>query len=90
MKKGIWLLSILIVLFISIFYKSIREGFDDATNASFGILPINGVVGSNALKIADEVLPKYAICIQKAANEKSQCKKGLTCQGNTNQYGNCM
>jgi hypothetical protein len=90
MKKGIWIVSIVIVLLISIFYKSIREGFEDATNASFGILPINGVVGSNALKIADEVLPKFAICIQKATNEKSQCKKGLTCQGNPNQYGNCL
>lgn len=67
-----------------------KEGFDDATNASFGILPINATVGSNALSVADEVLPKYAICIQKAANQKSQCKKGLTCQGNPNQYGNCL
>lgn len=89
-KKILWIATILVILFISVCYKSLQEGFTAVSDASFGVLPVSAAAGANAVKVLDETLPQYALCIQKPAGEKGQCKKGFTCKGNRNQYGNCL
>lgn len=83
MKKIIVIVLLFIGILILSYLKSKSEGFYD-------ILPLSSVVATNATLVGDELLPKNAICVPRAAGMKSQCKKGLTCVGNPDQYGSCQ
>lgn len=83
MKKNIVIALLFITILFLSYLKTKSEGFQT-------ILPLSSIVATNATLVGDELLPKNAICVPKAAGMKSQCKKGLTCVGNPDQYGSCQ
>ncbi len=84
MKKGILIAGLIVFLLVLSYCKSKAEGFYNV------VLPLSSVVAKNAVLVGDELLPRNAICVPNKPGTKSQCKKGLTCVGNPDQYGSCQ